>query len=98
MNNKCVMFVGYTFKKIVGISNHIFLPSRNLSLFEMFHYSYEAAEYIQEILKENKKKLARFCNFTIHYIYNLWWPCWSYHKIKNYTDTASSASHMDLHL
>jgi len=34
---------------------------------DVFLYSYEA-EFIQELLKKNEKKLARYFNFTFRYI------------------------------
>ena len=38
-----------------------------LLLADLFLYSYEA-EFIQELLKKNEKKLARSFNFTFRYI------------------------------
>ena len=81
------------------------LPSHRL----LFLYSYEAY-FIQGLLKENEKNLARSFNFTFRYIDDVL----SLHKckfgdfvdriypiqleIKDTTDTAGSASFLDLHL
>jgi hypothetical protein len=74
-----------------------------------FLYSYEA-DFIQRLLKKNKKKLARSFNFTFRYIDDVLslnnsrfvdfvdriYPIEL--EIKDTTDTDRSASYLDLHL
>jgi hypothetical protein len=78
-------------------------------LADLFLYSYEA-DFIQELLKKNEKKLARSFNFTFRYIEDVLslnnsrfgdfvdriYPI--EHEIKDTTDTDTSASWLDLHL
>ena len=75
----------------------------------MFLYSYEA-DFIQEFLKKNEKKLARSFNFTFRYINDVLslnnsrfgefidriYPIEL--EIKDTTDTYKSASYLDLYL
>jgi hypothetical protein len=75
----------------------------------LFLYSYEA-DFKQELLKKNKKKLARSFNFTFRYIYDVLslnnyrfgdfvdriYPIEL--EMKDTTDTDRSASYFDLHL
>jgi hypothetical protein len=58
----------------------------------------------QWLLRENEKKLARFFNFMFHYIYHI--ISQNYSKFGDFvdhiypidiTDTAKSASYLDLH-
>jgi hypothetical protein len=72
-------------------------------------YSYDA-DFIQELLKKNEKKLARSFNFTLHYIDDVLSLNNSRYgdlvdriypielEIKDTTDTDRSASYLDLHL
>ena len=73
---------------------------------DLFPYSqsYEA-DSMQGLLRENEKKLARFFNFMCHYIYHI--ISQNYSKFGDFvdhiypidiTDTAKSASYLDLHL
>ena len=73
---------------------------------DLFPYSqsYEA-DSMQGLLRENEKKLARFFNFMFHYIYHI--ISQNYSKFGDFvdhiypidiTDTAKSASYLDLHL
>ena len=76
---------------------------------DLFLYSYEA-DFIQELLKKNEKKLARSFNFTFRFIYDVLslnnsrfgdfvdriYPIQL--EIKDTTDTDRSASYLDLHL
>ena len=78
-------------------------------LADLFLCSYEA-DFIQELLKKNEKKLARSFNFTFRYIDDVLslnnsrfgdfvdriYPIEL--EIKDTTDTDSSASYLDLHL
>jgi hypothetical protein len=78
-------------------------------LADLFLYSYEA-DFIQGLLKKNKKKLARSFNFTFRYIDDVLslnnskfgdfvdriYPIEL--EIKDTTDTYRSASYFDLHL
>ena len=76
---------------------------------DLFLYSYEAG-FIQRILKKNEKKLARSFNFTFCYINDVHSQNNSEFgdfvdrihpielEIKDTTDTAKSASYLDLHL
>ena len=80
-----------------------------LLLSVLFFYSYEA-DFIQELLKKNEKKLARSFNFTFRYIDDVLslnnyrfgdfvdriYP--TELEIKDTTYTDKSASHLDLHL
>jgi len=78
-------------------------------LIDLFLYSYEAG-FIQGILKKNEKKLARSFNFTFCYIDDVLSLNNSEFgdfvdrihpiefEIKDTTDTAKSASYLDLHL
>jgi hypothetical protein len=80
-----------------------------LLLADLFLFSYEA-EFIEGLLKKNKKKLAQFFNFTFSHIDDVLSLNNSrfgdlvdriYHierEIKNNTDTARSTSYLDLHL
>jgi hypothetical protein len=82
----------------VGIPVLLFLPACSF-----FHYE---ADFIQGLLKKNKKKLARSFNFILHYIDDVL----SLNKfgdfvdhiypieleIKDTTDTARFASYLDL--
>jgi hypothetical protein len=75
----------------------------------LFLYSYEA-DFIQGLLKKNKKKLARSFKFTFHYIDGVlslnnsrFVDCVDhiYHielEIKDTTDTHMSVSYLDLYL
>jgi hypothetical protein len=80
-----------------------------LLLADLFLYSYEA-EFIQELLKKNEKKLARSFNFTFRYIDDVL-SLNNYRigdfvdriylielEIKDTTDTDTSASYLDLHV
>jgi hypothetical protein len=76
----------------------------------LFLYSYEG-DLIQWLLKKNKKKLARSSNFTFRYIDDVLslnnckfgdfvdhiYPI-AFAILKDTTDTARSASYLDLHL
>jgi len=76
---------------------------------DLFLYSYEA-DFIQEFLKKHGKKLTRSFNFMFRYInvvlslsnsklgdfLDRIYP--TDHEIKDSTDTARSASYLDLHL
>ena len=74
---------------------------------DLFLYSYEA-DFKQELLKKNKKKLARSFNFTFCYIYDVLslnnyrfgdFVDRIYHielEIKDTTDIDRSASYLDL--
>ena len=78
-------------------------------LTDLFLYSYEA-DFIQELLKKNEKKLARSFNFTFRYIVDglllnnsrfgdfvdRIYPIEL--EIKDTTDTDRSASYLDIHL
>jgi len=78
-------------------------------LSDLLLYSYEA-DFIQELLKKNDKKLARSFNFTFRYIDDVLslnnsrfgdfvdriYPIGL--EIKDTTDTDRSASYLDLHL
>jgi hypothetical protein len=73
---------------------------------DLFLYSYEA-DFKQELLKKNKKKLARSFNFTFRYIYDVLslndyrfgdFVDHIYHielEMKDTTDTDRSASYLD---
>jgi len=88
------------------------MPSNGIvyyPLVDLFLYSYEA-DFIQGLLKKNKKKLAQSFNFTFRYIdyvlslNNAKFGNFVDHiyltelKIKDTTDTDTSASYLDLHL
>ena len=80
-------------------------------LTDLFIYSYEV-DFIQGVLKKNKKKLARSFNFTFSYIddgfffklnksrfgdfVDIIYPIEL--AIKDTTETDSSASYLDIHL
>jgi hypothetical protein len=76
---------------------------------DLFLYSYEA-DFIQELLKKNKKKRTRSFNLTFRYIddilslNNSRFGDFADHiytielEIKDTTDTDRSASYLDLHL
>ena len=78
-------------------------------LADLLLYSYEA-NFIQGLLKKNEKKLARSFNFTFRYIDDVLSLnnsrfgdfvdriCPIELEIKDTTDTARSASYLDLHL
>ena len=78
-------------------------------LVHLFLYSYEA-DLIQGLLKKNDKKLFRSFNFTFRYkddvlsLNNSKFGYFFYHiypielEIKDTSDTARSASNIDLHL
>jgi hypothetical protein len=100
------MFGGRVFKQTVGI-----LMGTNFAplLVDLFLYSYEA-DFIQGLLKKNKKKLARSFNFTFCYIDDVLslnnsrfgefvdrlYPIEL--EIKDTTDTDMSVSYLDPHL
>jgi hypothetical protein len=77
--------------------------------YKLFLYSYDA-DFIQGLLKKNKKKLARSFNFTFRYIddvlsvYNSRFVDFVDRiypielEIKDTTDTERSTSYLDLHL
>ena len=64
IDNIFVTFGGHVFQQTVGI-----LVDTNYDplLADLFLYSCEA-DFIQGLLKENEKKLARSFNFTLRYI------------------------------
>jgi hypothetical protein len=78
-------------------------------LADLLLYSYEA-DFIQELLKKNEKKLARSFNFTLHNTYDVLSLNNSRYgdfvdriypidlEIKATTDTDRSALYLDLHL
>jgi hypothetical protein len=78
-------------------------------LADLYLYSYEA-DFIQELLRKNEKKLARSFNFMFRYIddvlslHNSKFGYFVDHiysielEIKDTTDTYRSASYLDLHL
>jgi hypothetical protein len=101
-----VMFGGRVFQQTVGIP-----MGTNCAplLTNLFLYSYET-DFIQGLLKKNKKKLVRSFNFTFRYIDGVLslnnsmfgdfvdriYPIEL--EIKDTTDTDRSASYLDLHL
>ena len=106
IDNIIVMFGGRIFQQTVAIPMDTnFAPL----LADLFLYSYEA-DFIQELLKKNEKKLARSFNFTFRYIDDILslnnsrfgdfvdriYPIEL--EIKDTTDTDRSASYLDLHL
>jgi hypothetical protein len=106
IDNIFAMFGGRVFKQTVGI-----LMGTNFAplLVDLFLYSYEA-DFIQGLLKKNKKKLARSFNFTFCYIDDVLslnnsrfgefvdrlYPIEL--EIKDTTDTDMSVSYLDPHL
>ena len=106
MDNIFVMFGGCVFQQTVGIP-----MGTNCTplLTDTFLYLYEA-DFIQGLLKENGKKLARSFNFTFRYIDDVLslnnsrigdfvdrlYPIEL--EIKDTTDTDRSATCVDLHL
>ena len=106
IDNIFVMFGGRVFQQTFGIP-----MGTNCAplLADLFLYSYEA-EFIQGLLKKNDKKLAQSFNFTFRYIDDVLslnnskfgdyvdriYP--NELEIKDTTDTARSASYLDLHL
>jgi hypothetical protein len=106
IDNVFVMFGGRIFQQTVGIP----MDTNSAPLLDdLFLYSYEA-DFIQELLKKNEKKLARSFNFTFRFIYDVLslnnsrfgdfvdriYPIQL--EIKDTTDTDRSASYLDLHL
>jgi hypothetical protein len=106
IDNTFVMFGGRGFQQTVDIP----MGSNCAPLLaDLFLYSYEA-DFIQGLLKKNKKKLARSFNFTFRYIDDVLslnnsrfddfvdriYPIEL--EIKDTTDTDRSASYLDLHL
>jgi len=106
IDNIFVEFGGRVFQQTVGIP-----MGTNCAplLADLFLYSYEA-DFIQGLLRNNKKKLARSFNFTFRYIddvLSLNNPTFSEHldqiypselEIKETTDSKKSASYLDLFL
>ena len=106
IDNIFVMFGGRVFQQTVGIP-----MGTNCAplLADLFLYSYEA-NFIQELLQNKDKKLAISFNFTFRYIddvLSLNNPKFGDYvdriypielEIKDTTDTARSASYLDLHL
>ena len=106
IDNIFVVFGGKVFQQTVGIP-----MGTNCAplLADLFLYSYEA-DFIQGLLKKNEKNLARSFNFTFRYIDDVLslnnskfsefvdriYP--NELDIKDTTDTAKSASYLDLHL
>ena len=106
IDNIFVVFGGRVFQQTVGIP-----MGTNCAplLADLFLYSYEA-DFIQGLLKKNEKSLARSFNFTFRYIDDVLslnnskfsefvdriYP--NELDIKDTTDTAKSASYLDLHL
>ena len=106
IDNIFVVFGGRVFQQTVGIP-----MGTNCAplLADLFLYSYEA-DFIQGLLKKNEKNLARSFNFTFRYIDDVLslnnskfsefvdriYP--NELDIKDTTDTAKSASYLDLHL
>ena len=100
------MFVGRVFQQTVGTP-----MGTNCAplLADLFLYSYEA-QFIQELLKKDEKKLAQSFNYTFPYIDGV--QSLSNYKfgdfidriypieleIKESTDKDRSASYLDLHL
>ena len=100
------MFGGRVFQQTVGIP-----MGTNCAplLADLFLYSHEA-DFIQGLLKKNKKKLARSFNFTFRYIDDVLplnnsrfgdfvdriYPIQL--ETKDTTDTDKSVSYLDLHL
>jgi hypothetical protein len=64
MDNIFVIFGGRVFQQSVGIPMSTYCAPL---LAGLFLHSYEA-DFIQELLKKNEKKLARSINFTFRYI------------------------------
>ena len=101
-----VMFGGRVFQQTVGIPKG---TSCAPLFIDLFLYSYET-DFIQGLLKKNKKKLVRSFNFTFRYIDDVLslnnsmfgdfvdriYPIEL--EIKDTTDTDRSASYLDLHL
>jgi hypothetical protein len=106
IDNIFVMFGGRIFQQTVGMP-----MGTNCAplLADLFLNSYEA-NFIQGLLKKNEKKLARSFNFTFRYIDDVLSLnnsrfgdfvdriCPIELEIKDTTDTARSASYLDLHL
>ena len=106
IDNIFVIFGGHVFQQTVGIP-----MGTNCAplLSVLFLYSYDT-DFIQGLLKKNKKKLARSFNFTFRYIDDVLslnnsrfgdfvdriYPIEL--EIKDSTDTDTSASYLDLHL
>ena len=106
IDNIFVIFGRHVFQQTVGIP-----MGTNCAplLADLFPYSYKA-DFIQGLLKKNKKKLARSFNFTFRYIDDVLslnnsrvgdfvdriYPIEL--EIKDSTDTDRSASYLDLHL
>ena len=101
-----VIFGGCVFQQTVGIPMDTYCAPL---LADLFLHSYEA-DFIQELLKKNEKKLARSFNFTLRYTEDVL----SLHnskfgdfvdsiypielEIRNTTDTVWSASYLDLRI
>jgi hypothetical protein len=64
IDNIFVIFGGRVFQQSVGIPMGTYCAPL---LTDLFLHSYEA-DFIQELLKKNEKKLARSFNFTFRYI------------------------------
>jgi hypothetical protein len=106
IDNIFVIFGGRVFQQTVGIP-----MGTNCAplLADLFLYSYEA-DFIQGLLKINKKKLARSFNFTFRYtddvlsLNNSRFGDFVYRiypielEIKDTTDTDRFASYLDLYL
>ena len=106
IDNIFVMFGGRVFQQTVGIPKGTHCAPL---LADLFLYSY-GADFIQGLLKKNEKKLARSFKFTFRYIDDVLslnnsrfgdfvdriYPIEL--EKKNTTDTARSASYLDLHL
>jgi hypothetical protein len=101
-----VMFDGQVFQQTVGIPMG---ENRAPLLADLFLFSYEA-NFIQGLLKKNKKKLARSFNFKFRCMDDALslnnsrfgeFINWIYPiklEVKDTTDTDRSASYLDLHL
>ena len=101
-----VIFGGRVFQQTVGIPMDTYCAPL---LADLFLHSYEA-DFIQELLKKNEKKLARSFNFTLRYTEDVLslnnfklgdfvdsiYPIEL--DIKDTTDTDRSASYLELRL
>jgi hypothetical protein len=106
IDNICVSFGGTLFQQVVGIP-----MGTNCAplLADLFLYSYES-EFLQKLLKDKKIHEARAFNFTYRYIDDVLYINNSRFaeflpliyppelEVKETTDTASSASFLDLYL
>jgi hypothetical protein len=106
IDNIFVIFGGRVFQQTFGIP---MCTNGAPLLTDLFPFSYEA-DFIQELLKKNEKKLVRSLNFTFRYIDDVLslnnyrfgdfvdriYPIEL--EIKDTTDTDRSVSYLDIHL